>query len=103
MARVSNTALIDKLIENNLVLQHKIADLVASMKDLSAKINDMLNLFKEAGENIKTGKYEDPLVNKLDDLLEQNRNIAKGLLMLEQYIREKQALFPGKPFPKMPE
>lgn len=105
MAKVSKEVLVDKLIENNMVLQHKIADLVTAMKDLSGKMDGMLKLFKEAGENIKTGKYEDPLLNKLDNLLEQNKNIAKGLLTLEKYIREKrtESLFPEKPFPKATE
>lgn len=107
MARASKEALIEKLTENNILLQHKITDLVVSIKDLSGKMDAMLNLFKEAGENIKTGKYEDPLLNKLDDLLEQNKNIAKGLLTLEKYIRERQtastSLFGEKPFPKSSE
>lgn len=106
MAKVSKEALVDKLIENNIMLQHKLADLLGSIKELSTKIDEMLTLFKEAGEHIKSGKYEDPLLNKLDDLLEQNKNIAKGLLMLEKYIREKQAastIFPERPFTKVTE
>lgn len=66
------------------------ADMIIETKSLNKTVKDMVNLFKQAGENIKKGKYEDPLLVKLDDLLEQNKNIAKGLLLLEKFVSEKQ-------------
>ncbi|MBI4447645.1 hypothetical protein HY643_01570 [Candidatus Woesearchaeota archaeon] len=104
MAKISKDVLIEKLIENNLILQHKLADLIGSVTNLTVKVDSMVTLFKEAGENIKTGKYEDPLMNKLDDLLEQNKNLAKGLLLLEKFVRERGLAggesFQPKPLPK---
>jgi hypothetical protein len=82
--------LVRSLIDNNIETQHKLKDLTVSIKELSKHVKDMVDLFTEAGEHIKKGKYEDPLLIKLDDLLEQNKNLAKGLLLLEKFVREKQ-------------
>lgn len=83
--------IVEALIEHNINLQHKLADLIISVRELNGNVKNMVDLFTEAGEHIKKGKYEDPLFVKLDDLLEQNKNLAKGLLLLEKFIREKQA------------
>ncbi len=83
--------MVEALIEHNINLQHKLADLIISVRELNGSVKNMVDLFTEAGEHIKKGKYEDPLFVKLDDLLEQNKNLAKGLLLLEKFIREKQA------------
>ena len=88
---VISPKLLNSLIEQDIILQHKITDLLVSMKSLNEKVSKMVDLFTEAGEYIKKGKYEDPLLAKLDDLLEQNKNLAKGLLLLEKYIKEKEA------------
>ncbi|MBU2590352.1 MAG: hypothetical protein KKB39_06345 [Nanoarchaeota archaeon] len=91
--------LVGALIENNIALQHKLSDLILDMKDLNSNVKNMVKLFTEAGEHIKKGKYEDPLINKLDDLLEQNKNIAKGLLLLEKFVREKSVVHTSFPKP----
>ena len=107
--QVRNTAdltkdkLVEMFIESNLSLQHKITDLLVELKSLNNNVRSMVTLFTEAGEHIKKGKYEEPLMVKLDDLLEQNKNIAKGLLLLERFVREKQAAqtaFAPRPFQK---
>lgn len=87
--------IVEIFIESNLSLQHKIADLLIELRSLNKNVNSMVTLFTEAGEHIKKGKYEEPLMVKLDDLLEQNKNIAKGLLLLEKFVREKQAATPA--------
>jgi len=95
--------IVEIFIESNLSLQHKIADLLIELRSLNKNVNSMVTLFTEAGEHIKKGKYEEPLMVKLDDLLEQNKNIAKGLLLLERFVREKQAAMPTfapRPFQK---
>jgi len=102
-AEFKKDKLVDMFIESNLSLQHKIADLVVETKALNHNVAKMVTLFTEAGEHIKKGKYEEPLMVKLDDLLEQNKNIAKGLLLLERFVREKQAAqtaFAPRPFQK---
>ncbi|HII15791.1 MAG TPA: hypothetical protein HA362_05775 [Nanoarchaeota archaeon] len=95
--------MVEALVENNISLQHKVADMILNMKDLNKSVKEMVTLFTEAGEHIKKGKYEDPLLVKLDELLEQNKNIAKGLLLLEKFVKEKQtqaAAFAPRAFQK---
>ncbi len=84
-----NNALIEKLIATDIALQSKITDLLIGVKDLNTNVKSLVTLFKDAAEHIRVGKYEDPLVEKLNDLLEQNKNLAKGLIMLEKYVNEK--------------
>ena len=48
----------------------------------------MLHLFQSAGEHIKSGKYEDPMISRLNELLEQNKNLVKALSMLEDYVKK---------------
>lgn len=101
LKEVEYNKMIETLIEHNIKLQHKMTDLVVEMKDLNKKVSNMVDLFTGAGEHIKKGKYEDPLLVKLDDLLDQNKNIAKGLLMLEKFIRDKdvsKTTFGSRPF-----
>ena len=82
---------INLLVENNVALQNKMVDLVKNVKDLVDKMDQILIVFQEASNFVKLGKSKDPMVIKLNDLLEQNRNLAKGLLLLEEYIKNKNA------------
>tara|TARA_Y100000310_G_C20687315_1_gene819918 strand:+ start:428 stop:766 length:339 start_codon:yes stop_codon:yes gene_type:complete len=84
------------LLESNLLLQHKIADLVISTKELNSNVSELVKIFKQAGDHIKAGKYEDPMINKINNLLEQNQNLAKGLSLLEDYVKSKTQ--PRQPF-----
>lgn len=90
ISSVRQEKLIESLIEHNIKIQHKMADMIIETKSLNKTVKSLVELFRQAGENIKKGKYEDPLLVKLDDLLEQNKNIAKGLLLLEKFVSEKQ-------------
>ena len=52
----------------------------------------MLSLFEEAAKNIERVESlpeQAPLQQQLGQLLEQNKIIAHGLVVLEKYIREK--------------
>jgi hypothetical protein len=95
---------LERLIESNIALQHKMTDVMISVKDLNHNVSSLVKIFKGAGEHIKSGKYEDPTINKINDLLEQNKNLQRALLLLEKYINERtsprQAALsqPGKPY-----
>jgi len=96
--------IIQQLMENNLSLQQKNVELINAISELSSKISRMVDIFDEAATHIKSGTDE-PLVNKLEKLLDQNKVIANGLILLEKYIREKSAMQqpltqPGKFSPK---
>ena len=83
--------LVNRLIESNLVLQKKFLELLSSFQLLTKKIDRMLTLFEEAGKKINDVEIDEDRVKilaaKLETLLEQNKDIAKGLILLEKYIR----------------
>jgi|SRR3989344_4714138 len=84
--------LMEKLIENTVLLQKKDAELMSSVKNLVEKIDRMLNVFEEASKHVmevSEDKRIAELTDKLEELLEQNKTIAKGLLMLDQYVRKR--------------
>lgn len=84
--------LMERLIENSLLLQKKDAELLNSVNELVKKIDKMLNVFDEASKHVmEVGEDRKimELTEKLESLLEQNKTIAKGLLMLEQYVRNR--------------
>jgi DNA integrity scanning protein DisA with diadenylate cyclase activity len=87
-----NEKLIEKLMENSVMLQKKDAELMHSVKELITKIDKMLSVFEEASKHVmEVGEDRKvvELTDKLEELLEQNKTIAKGLLMLERYVRQK--------------
>lgn len=85
----SEKELIKHLLETNIILQKKSTDLLISMNDLTKKIDKLLTLFETAAKNIEKGEVGEPLAKKLDFLLEQNKTIARGLILLEKYVRDK--------------
>lgn len=91
MAKASTKQeIIDQILHSNLALQDKTADLIRNIKELTTKLDNMVKIFEEAAKNIKSGTDE-PLMRKLEELLDQNKTIAKGLILLEKYVREKAA------------
>jgi len=105
MAKASKDALIEELLKNNIALQEKTTDLIISMKELTSRMDKMVNIFEGAAKHIKEGT-DKPLMEKLQSLLDQNKTIAKGLILLEKYVREKSAMSSlpprtqPKPFPR---
>ncbi len=68
-----------------------------SIQDLTAAINTMIAIFKEASEGMKVEEQEehvvakkiDPLISKFEDISYQNQKIAEGILALADIIKEK--------------
>lgn len=64
-----------------------------SVDNLTRRIDRLVNLFEEATKHVgevETGDERIKLLTaKLESLLEQNKTLAKGLLMLEKYVRGK--------------
>lgn len=84
-----NEELISALIQNEISMQKKTVELINSFNILSGRIDKFLNVFEKAASRIERGEIEEPLAKKLESLIEQNRTIARGLLLLEKYVREK--------------
>ena len=74
-------------------MQKKLVDATVAMHDLARQQGDLLNTFKEAAKHINDVEVKDenlrPLIKRLDDLLNQNRTIARGLILLEKYVKER--------------
>ena len=88
----NHESLIEQLIENNLILQKKETELMVNVNNLVKRIDRMLNVFEEASKHVMEvgdDKKIAELADKLEELLDQNKNLAKGLVMLEQYVRTK--------------
>jgi hypothetical protein len=77
------------LVENELSLQKKTVELINTFNILSQRIDKFLGVFEKAASRIERGEIEEPLAKKLEALIEQNKTIARGLLLLERYVREK--------------
>lgn len=100
--------LVKQLIQNNVTLQSKSVDLLGSVNKLTTSVSDLnknvdrlLKVFETAAKHVSEAKTTDEQINslamKLENLLEQNKNIARGLILLEQYVRGKTSLPQGKP------
>lgn len=93
------------LIENNVGLQKKLLGLTESIDGMTKKVGRLLSLIEKASEGfvgpesgegigekpgLKSSKTSrDELVDKLEGLIKQNKTIARGLILLEKYVREK--------------
>ncbi|GEM_PF-7064357 len=71
-------------------------ELLESTNKLVTRIDKLVSLFEEASKHV--GEVESTeakitnLSSRLDALLEQNKSIAQGLLLLEKYVRGKTGL-----------
>ena len=94
MVRSSNKLtkqdIIDQLVKNNVELQKQNVNLLVSMDSMTKKVDELVEIFKKAAEHIEKGEIREPMARKLTDLLEQNKRIAKGLIMLERFVRERE-------------
>lgn len=108
------------LINNFANLQKVLTNLAIKFDDLSINISKLLELFEISAKSFaekypksitQTG-VDKEFIKKLDSLLDQNKTISKGIMMMEEKIksrtgttpREPQSRFPGglrpRPLPK---
>lgn len=79
----------------------QISDLVESTNKLVQRIDKLVSLFEEAAKHV--GEVESTeakiaaLSSRLESLLEQNKAIAQGLLLLEKYVKGKTGLQSPQP------
>lgn len=97
--------LVDTLMENQVALQKHTAELLEGVNRLTKRVERLLDVFEAAAKNIERGEVQEPLAQQLRGLLEQNKTIARGLLLLEKYVRERSGAstpmsFPPKELPQ---
>ena len=93
---VDTHSAITMLVESNIVLQHKLTDVLLGVKELNSNVSSLVTIFKSAGEQIRSQKYEDPMINKINELLDENKRLAQALVMLEKMVKEKNSM-PASP------
>jgi hypothetical protein len=98
--KMTKTELEEALIANFVNLQKVLTNLSIRFDELSSNITKLLQLFEISAKSF-TEKYEQPgargkseemdkdFLKKLDSLLDQNKTIAKGIMMMEEKIRER--------------
>lgn len=73
-----------------------VSELIDSTNKLIQRIDKLVSLFEDAAKHV--GEVESTeakitaLSSKLESLLEQNKAIAQGLIILEKYVRGKTGL-----------
>ncbi len=80
------------LIENFVGLQHAMTNLSMKFGNLSENIQTLLQVFEEAAKNFMQGPNKvdnEGMLKKIDSLLDQNKTIAKGLVLMEENLRSK--------------
>lgn len=79
------------LIENFVGLQHAMTNMSIKFGKLSDNISKLLQIFEESAKNfVSGGKPDDAeMLSKIDSLLNQNKTIAKGLVLMEGKLRSR--------------
>ena len=88
------------LIDNFINLQKVLTNLSIKFEDLSTNMSKLLQLFEisaksftekfsEKEEKPELNKNDKQLLNKLDSLLDQNKTIARGILLMENRIKQR--------------
>jgi len=93
----------DKLVESSLELQKISLRLVESNNNLTKKIDSLVSLFEEAARNMSTGGSEQihALNRKINELVTQNKQLARGLVLMEEKIRKNPPSISARPIPKL--
>ena len=88
------------LIDNFVALQRVLADVSVKLATLSEQISSLLKLFEASAKSFKEKKEREKIetrgiTDKLNELVEQNKTIAKGL----SFVEEEMAAEKAKPKP----
>lgn len=77
------------LLENFIALQEALTDIGLETKDLNKKITSLLELFETAAKNFQDHPESRNLSSKMDEIIEQNKTIAKSLVLMHKTTKEK--------------
>jgi hypothetical protein len=77
------------LIQNFVGLQHAMTNMSIKFGVLTDNISKLLSVFEEAAKGFVVGDKQDDteMLGKIDSLLDQNKTIAKGLVLMEERVR----------------
>lgn len=94
---LNNADSIKLLLDNSVALQKVMADLALNLNKLTDEMSQVMSLFREfsagVGEEKAVREVERSnnaeLIRKLDSLIDQNKHVSKGLILLESTLRSK--------------
>ncbi len=83
-----------KLTELMILSQHTNLTLTKSITELSKRIDNLISMFEEAAKNVGdikavTKEEVDQIAKELQRVVQQNKDLAEGLLALNAYVRKK--------------
>src|SRR3990170_5415516 len=93
------------LIDNFVALQKVQANLAEKLDALTKQLSELLRLFestaKSFSENpaVLTAERDKEFISKINQLLEQDKAIAKGVVYIEERVDEIERSAVGKPLP----
>jgi len=111
--KIENRGNVDKLLMDNFVgLQKALTNLAVRLEGLSDQIAKLLNLFEISAKSFvqKADKYgqtgiDKEFIEKINTLLEQNKIIARGLLLIEDKMGREEPIrrsdITARPLPRI--
>ncbi|MEK6935188.1 MAG: hypothetical protein AABW67_00205 [Nanoarchaeota archaeon] len=109
---MSKQELEEALLNNFINLQKVLTNLSIKFDELSGNMSKLLNLFeisaksfaeKYSGEDKGENKSDKELLGKLDSLMDQNKTIAKGIMLMEERVKQRNPLPQSMPQPQSQE
>jgi len=97
--KVTKRKIEEALVENFINLQKVLTNLTIKFDELSGNISKLLQLFEISAKSFaekygegyqdKSTKIDKEFLEKLDRLLDQNKTISKGIMLMEEKIKDK--------------
>lgn len=89
--KISQREMQEMLIDNFVGLQRAMTNMSIKFEGLSEQMRKLLEIFELSAKNFVTqnssGDSDKDVLDKINSLLEQNKTIAKGLVLLEEKLR----------------
>ena len=85
---------IKKLIEISILSQQTNLILIKSVSELSKRVDRMVSMFEKAADNVGdikavTQEEVEDVARRVQAVVQQNRDLAEGLLNLDSYVRRR--------------
>lgn len=88
---------VDQIKKDPLATYQEKSDLLRAMQDLTKMLSELNNIFQKATDELRLeekeaetiGKKIDPLFERMDLLIEQNKKIAKGIVAVADMLESK--------------
>ncbi len=90
---------IQRLIEVSVLSQKTNLTLAKSMSELSKKVDSLVSMFQHAASNVSeirdvTKDEVDQIAKQLQEVVQQNKDLAQGLVALDNYTRHHKSKLP---------